>query len=147
MKLPRHRPTTTRPPVRARAFTLLEVMFAVVVFATATVAILALVSQSLDNARRLQRPPIYAEMFAAQVALTNQLVEGTMTGDLSDWLGDAGKGYTWTQEITEEQSNKLFRVDIVINKDNGKDPVSQASILLYSPQSPAGSLDGATVAR
>jgi len=137
---PRRRP-------RGEAFTLLEVMFAVVAFATATFAILALVSQTLDNARRLQRPPIYAEMLASQFCLTNQLLEGEQSGAMSDWLGDPGKGYTWDTVITEEQSNKLFRVDITITKDTAKEPISKASILLYSPQSPAGSLDGATVAR
>jgi type II secretion system protein I len=137
----------SRQPRRPRhdaAFTLLEVMFAVVVFATSTMAILALVSQSLDNARRLQRPPIYAEMLASQFCLTNQLLEGEQSGDMTQWLGDPGKGYNWDAVIAEEQSNKLFRVDIVIMKDNNKDPISKASILLFSPQSPAGTLDGAT---
>ena len=131
-------------PARGRAFTLLEVMFAVVAFAIATVSILALVSQSLDNARRLQRPPIYAEMLAAQISMTNQLLEGTSSGDLSDWLGDPGKGYTWTEDIAEEQSNKLFHVDITINKSDDKSVISQARVLFYKPQSPAGTLDGAT---
>ena len=137
-------PKNRRRSRRDHAFTLLEVMFAMVAFTTATLAILALVSQSLENARRLQRPPIYAEMLASQFCLTNQLLEGEQTGDMSEWLGESGKGYVWDTLITEEQTNKLFRVDIVIKKDNAPDPVSKATILLYSPQSPAGTLDGAT---
>ena len=81
------------PPQRG-GFSLLEVMFAVVAFCTATFAILALVSQSLDTARRLQRPMVDAGLVASQLSLTNKLVEGTESGDLGELLGDAYKGYT-----------------------------------------------------
>src|SRR5271154_5004825 len=74
-------------------FTILEVMIAVAVFFIGTFAILALVSQSLDNARRLQRPLVDAGMLASQLSLTNQLVEGTESGDAGDLLGDNYKGY------------------------------------------------------
>jgi Tfp pilus assembly protein PilV len=129
------------------AFSLLEVMIAIAVFFVAVFAILALVSQSLDNARRLQRPTIDAGLVAAQLSLTNSLVEGTESGDLGDLLGDAYKGYTYTQEIIESQSNKLFQVNLAIqHSGSDKSIVSQTSILFYRPQSPAGSMEGATVA-
>jgi Tfp pilus assembly protein PilV len=128
------------------AFSLLEVMIAIAAFFIAVFAILALVSQSLDNARRLQRPTIDAGLIAAQLSMTNSLVEGTSSGDLGDLLGDNYKGYTYTQEIIEAQSNKLFQVNLVIQHNGDQKPiVSQASVLFYRPQSPAGSLEGATV--
>src|SRR5258708_6047325 len=71
------------------AFSLLEVMIAIAVFFVGVFAILALVSQSLDNARRLQRPTIDAGLLAAQLSLTNKLVEGTESGNLGNLLGDA----------------------------------------------------------
>ena len=118
-------------------------MFAVVVFCTATLAILALVSQSLDNVRRLQRPPVDAGLLAAQLSITNRLVEGTSSGDLGQLLGDAYRGYTWTTDTEEEQSNKLFHVDIVIQRNNDdKSVVSAMSVLFYKPDSPPGHLDG-----
>ena len=58
------------------AFTLLEVMFAVIAFFTASFAILALVSTSFHNARSLQRPIVDAGELAAHLSQTNQLVEG-----------------------------------------------------------------------
>jgi hypothetical protein len=82
-----------------RAFSLLEVMFAVVAFCTASFAILALVSQSLDHARRLQRPMIDAGLVAAELSLTNKCIEGTASGDLGKLLGDAYRGYTWDYAI------------------------------------------------
>jgi type II secretory pathway pseudopilin PulG len=131
-----------------RAFTLLEVMFAVVAFSTATFAILALVSNSLGNARRLQRPMVDAGVLAGELSQTNQLVEGVVSDDLGNQLGRAYQGYKWTRDIREAQTNKLFQADFIIQNNSGDKPVvSKMSILLFRPNSPAGSLDGATVAR
>ena len=127
-------------------FTLLEVMFSVIVFCTATFSILALVSQSLDEARRLQRPMVDTSMVASVLSLTNKLTEGTESGDLGDVLGDSYKGYTYTYQIQEAQTNKLFEVDVVLQNPNNA-VISTGSYLFYRPLSPAGSLDGATVAR
>ncbi|MGB7769968.1 MAG: type II secretion system protein [Verrucomicrobiia bacterium] len=128
-----------------RAFTLIEVMFAVVAFAIAMFAILTLVSNSLADARRLQRPMVDAGEVASWLSQTN-LVEGTHTENLGDLLGTTYASYSCTYDIEEVQSNKLFRVDFIIQSDSGDKPVvSQMSILLFSPNSPPGILDGATV--
>jgi hypothetical protein len=131
-----------------RAFTLLEVMFAMVAFCTATFVILTLVSQSLANARRLQRPMVDTGVLAAEYSQTNRIVENLTSGNLDELLGNAYQGYTWTRDIHEVQTNKLFQVDFIVQSDYGNKPVlSKMSILLFRPDSPAGSLDGATVAR
>jgi len=135
-----------RVQTKARGFTLLEVMFAVIAFCTATVAILALVSQSLEEARHLQRPMIDTGLVASALSLTNKMVEGSFSGDLDDLLGDSYKGYTYSGVVNEVQTNKLFEMDIAIQSGN-QTVVSQGSYLFYVPASPAGSLDGATVAR
>ena len=127
-----------------RAFSLLEVMFALTAFCMAGFAILALVSNSLSNARRLQRPMVDAGALAGELSQTNQLVEGPGSGNLDRLLGDTYQGYTWTHEIREAQTNKLFQVDFIVQGASGDRPVSKMSILLFRPNSPAGSLDGAT---
>lgn len=136
---------TDRLRTARRAFTLLEVMFAMVAFCTATFVILALVSNSLANARRLQRPMVDAGVLAAELSQTNQLIEGVKSGDLGDSLGNSYQGYTWTRDVEEVQTNKLFQVDFIVQSDSVDKPVvSKMSILLFRPNSPAGSLDGAT---
>jgi hypothetical protein len=131
-----------------RAFTLLEVMFAVAAFCMATFAILALVSNSLSNARRLQRPMVDAGAVAGELSLTNQIVEGSKSGDMNEFLGKSYQGYTWTIYKQEVQTNKLFQVDFIVQSpDAGRPVVSKMSILLFRPNSPAGSLDGATTKR
>lgn len=125
-----------------RAFSLLEVMIASAIFFLAVFAILGLVSASLSNARRLQRPQVDASPVLAQFASTNILVEGVYDGDLSEFLGDAYREYRWTAEITEVETNKLFNVRCIVQPTFGKEVISDLSTLLFRPDSPAGSLDG-----
>ncbi len=80
-----------------------------------------------------------AGLVASELSLTNKCVEGRETGDLGELLGDDYKGYTWTADTVEERSNKLFRVDIAINRDEAGHPViSQMSVLFYRPESLRG---------
>jgi hypothetical protein len=128
---------------RRGAFTLMEVMIAIAIFFMSVFVILALVSQSLANARRLQRPIVDAAMIASELSLTNQIVEENQSGD----FGDAYPGYTWTADINEVQTNKLFQVDYVVQRSDSKEVMQKMSVLFFRPQSPAGSLDGATVTK
>jgi hypothetical protein len=133
----------------ATAFTLMEVMIAIGVFCIGVFAILSLVANVMHGARLLDKPMVDASAIASEIAQTNSFVEATgLTGDLSDFLGDTYKGFTYTYDITEEQSNKLFRIDLVLQSPaSGRPVISKMSVLFYRPQSPAGTLDGATVAR
>jgi Tfp pilus assembly protein PilV len=128
---------------RRRAFSLLEVMIAIAIFFMSTFVILSLISSALANARRLQRPMVDAAMIASELSLTNQLVEQRQSGD----FGEAYPGYNWTADITEAQTNKLFRVDYVVQRDDDKAVMQKMSVLFFRPQSQAGSMDGATVAK
>jgi hypothetical protein len=131
-----------------RAFSLLEVMVAIGIFFMAVFAILGLVSSSLANARRLQRPLVDASAVASWFSLTNQIVEGPMSGNMSEFLGKAYQDYTWWYEPIEVGSNHLYQVDFkVYGPGPGKPVVSEISALFFSPGSPAGSLDGATTQR
>lgn len=131
-------------PTRARrAFSLIEVMIAIGIFFLATFAILGLISSSLANARRLQRPLVDASALLSQMSLTNKLVEGTYSGNLGDALGRAYADYRWTGEIIEVGSNKLFQADFIIQPARGgNEVISRVTTLFYRPQSDPGSLDG-----
>jgi Tfp pilus assembly protein PilV len=133
-------PNTTQPALRA--FSLLEVMIAIGILFMGTFAILGLISTSLANARRLQRPMVDASAVVSQIAMTNKLVEGVYSGNLSELLGKPYAEYKWTGEIREVQSNRLFQVDVVIQTTRSRDIISRNTSLLYRPESPPGSLDG-----
>ena len=132
---PRRRPSL-------RAFSLIEVMIAIGILFMGTFAILSLVSSSLANARRLQRPMVDASAVISQIAMTNKLVEGVYSGNLGELLGKPYADYKWTGEIVEVSSNKLFQADVVIQNVRGSEIISRNTTLLFRPDSPPGSLDG-----
>lgn len=126
-----------------RAFTLLEVMIATALLFMGIFAILGLVSGALANARRLQRPLVDASALVSQLSLTNQLIEGTYSGNLADMLGKSYQDYRWMGEVREVGSNHLYSADFVIQYAHGNAQIlSRTSTLFYRPQSPPGSLDG-----
>ena len=128
-----------------RAFTLLEVMIAIGILFIGTFAILSLISSSLNNVRRMQKPLVDASALLSQLSLTNQLAEGSDAGNLGDVLGKDYKNFRWTSEIVEVGSNRLFEVDFKIynvSAYNSREVLSETTTLFYRPQSPPGSLDG-----
>jgi len=125
-----------------KAFTLMEVMVATGIFFMAVFAILALVSSSLEHARRMQRPMVDAGIPAGELSLTNKLVEGEQSGD----FGQTYPGYSWAAKITEVQTNRLFQVDYQVLNGN-REVIQKMSVQFFRPLSPAGSMDGATVIR
>ncbi len=127
-----------------RAFTLLEVMIAMGILCVGTFAILSLISSSLVNVRRLERPLVDASALVSQLSLTNKISEGTYSGNLSEVLGKGYDEYKWTGEITEVGSNRLFQADFIIQFANGRsrDVLSRTTTLFFRPQSDPGSLDG-----
>lgn len=129
-------------PARPSGFTLIEVMIALGVFFLATFAILGVVTNGIANARRLQRAPVDAGVLAAQLSITNKLVEGSSSGNLGELLGRDYQEYDWLCDIQEIQTNKLFQIDYAIVTRRSQEVVSKVSFLMYSPLSEAGSMDG-----
>lgn len=128
-----------------RAFTLLEVMIAIAIFFAASFAILGLISSSLNNVRRLQKPTVDATPVLAIWSATNSLVEGHYNGSLGDanLLGKGYRDYNWDLDVVEIESNHLYSLDCKITPSNGRqDVISHMSTVCYKPLSPPGTLDG-----
>ena len=79
-------------------------------------------------------------VLAATLSLTNQLIEGSESGDFKDLCGDLYRDYSWGRDVYEVGSNGLFRVDFYVINDKraGAEP-AKMSVMLYRPQSPPGS--------
>jgi hypothetical protein len=125
------------------AFTLMEVMIAGGILFMCLFAILALVANTLSNARALQRAPVDAGVLAAEAFLSQKLGEGSDSGDFEDLYPD----YRWIAEtnLYLSDTNGLFQVDLaVLRRSGGRDRavVSHMSILLYRPDSPSGMTPG-----
>ena len=120
-----------------RAFTLIEVMIAMGIFAIGIFAILELVATNLRNARRIQNAKVDAGLVIADLYQTNKLVEGIEEGD----FGDLYKNFKWRSSIQQVETNGLFQVDFVIIHPNGAEEVN-LSTQLWRPDSTAGSSFG-----
>ena len=115
------------------AFTLIEVMIACGIFFIAVFAILALVSQTLRNARALRHIPVDAGMVAAQfLGKTNRMTLGTDSGDFGNIYPDC----SWETDTEEAGTNGLVQVDIVVRRRGQQEPVDKLSIFVFDPTLP-----------
>jgi len=113
----------------ARAFTLLEVMIALMIFFMAIFAILGPVTRSLGAARSLQQKFPDIDALGAEVIMTmktNKLEEGSVDGD----FGDLYPGYTWRRDINLKATNGLFQVDFIIQSSRGRQRVEWTNSIL-----------------
>lgn len=121
------------------AFTLIEVMIALMIFFAAVFTILGVVSNALRNARVLQRKTVDAGLVAAQsffiTSTTNKVYEGIETGDFDKDYPD----YEWTTDTYEYATNGLYQVDIVVQQKSGGQVISKTAIFVFNGNSP-GSL-------
>ena len=114
------------------AFTLIEVMIACGIFFMCTFAILALVANTLRNARGLQRGEVDAGMAASQIfelLKTNKQPDLSGSGD----FGDAYPDFSYAFQCGEYQTNGLLQVDIVVNRRGARQPADQLRIWVYNP--------------
>jgi Tfp pilus assembly protein PilV len=114
-----------------RGFTLLEVALAMGLFFAMVFILLQITSTNLRIARALQHTTVDASSLAAEIALTNQLYEGTDSGD----FGDLHPGYEWRREITQVATNGLFEVRFEIYQGRQSEPDSELVVLLFRPES------------
>lgn len=126
----RHAQLVSHRPAIA-AFTLLEVMIAMAIFFIVTFAILNVVVQSLAAARALQIRHPDAGMLAAQLSLTNCLVEGSESGDFEDLFPNS----YWERAITPAGSNSLWLVEFAVfdRSGKGKTAAETMSVLMFKP--------------
>jgi len=126
------------------AFTLLEVMFAMLIFSVAIFSILELSTRSLNIARSLQNTSVDPAMIAAEYAAQEELEEG---GD-SGTFGDAYPNASWESIVTEivgedGEGTGLFQVDIRVHERVGDRSVAtDMTVVLFRPPTGAAGIGG-----
>jgi hypothetical protein len=149
--LPKHQtPNTKCQSCFRHAFTLLEVMIASGIFFMATFAILALVAQTLRNARALERNEANAGMAAAliyDIVKTNRSDTGAGSGDFGNVFPEYSFEYEWhpsdlgpvtqtgsaTMPAVAGQAPSLLEVDVVLNRRGSKLPADSLVFLVFNP--------------
>ncbi|HLX69824.1 MAG TPA: prepilin-type N-terminal cleavage/methylation domain-containing protein [Verrucomicrobiae bacterium] len=122
-----------------RGFTLMEVMIACGILFMCLFGILALVSNSLRNARALQQHKsvdagTVASMIYVALANTNSVTEGEIPVDLSDTL----PGYKCFSTLTQIGSNGLCQVDFEVQRNNTLEV--QSHFLIFLPNMKQGGI-------
>jgi Tfp pilus assembly protein PilV len=110
------------------AFSLIEVMIATTIFFVAMFSILGVLSTGLHAAAILRNNGPTAGMAVAALTLTNQLEEGSESGD----FGEIYPNYTWGLNKREIATNGLFQVDVTVLHSGQF--YSSMSILLYKKE-------------
>ena len=120
-----------------RAFTLLEVMIAVGILFMCLFAVLALTSNSLASARKLQQHRTIdtgsvAGMIYVQLVNTNQVAEGPLDVDLEEMY----PGCKCDADLTQIASNGLCQVDFLVQRNQHLEV--QSHFLIYLPNMKQG---------
>jgi hypothetical protein len=125
---------------RARAgFTLLEVMIAVGVLFMCLFAVLALLTNSLASARRLQThrdidTGSIAGLIYVQLANTNSLNEGPVDVDLEEMF----PGCKCTADLTQVGTNGLCQVDFDVERNQKLE--AQSHFFIFLPNMKLGGI-------
>ncbi len=138
------RPLRPRSPF---AFTLLEVMIACGIFFMATFAILALVSQTLRNARALQRGEVDAGMAASLVyetLKTNRQENGSISGDFGETYRDFSWEANWDVDWEGGATNNLLKAEITVRRHDLQKPYDHMTIWIYAPNARSALAAGPT---
>jgi len=134
---------------RRCAFTILEVMIALAIFFACTFGILALVSQSLRQARALRPINMDARSAITLLSLTNQLTEGPIPPEIVEAFQRENPDFALMGEIRQVGTNGLFQVDFVVGGGSSGYERSaitmNSSVLLFRPRSQQSTRLGPTI--
>jgi hypothetical protein len=122
-----------------RAFTLLEVMIAVGILFMCLFGVMALLSNSLVSARKLQQhrtidTGTVAGMIYVQLINTNQVVEGSVDVDLNEMY----PGCKCDAQLTEIATNGLCQIDFLVERNQRLE--LQSHFLMYLPNLKQGGI-------
>ena len=107
---------------RARGFTLVEVLVALVIVALGMGAALAALSGAADGASRM-RERMFAQWIAFNQISTARLArQMPAVGTSSDKIPDFANGrWKWTQTVTQLDTPGIYRIEVKVRRDDGAD--------------------------
>jgi Tfp pilus assembly protein PilV len=129
-----------------RAFTLMEVMIAVMILFMCLFAVMALLTNSLRSARMLQQhrgldAATINGLVYVQLSNTNQVSEGEQRIELDDELFP---DYRFNPQpmVTEIGTNGLAQIDLVVQRRSDNETELKTSFLMFLPTLRRGGLGG-----
>jgi general secretion pathway protein I len=123
--------TTSRS--RESGFTLLEVMVALAVIATAFTALLSLHVRNLETIARenaFSRSLLLAETLAAEAELEGYPDLGTSRGDFATKLSGEAAGFTWERNVREWMLPGTREITIRVVPPRGDESASELTLFV-----------------
>lgn len=123
--------TTSRS--RESGFTLLEVMVALAVIATAFTALLSLHVRNLETIARenaFSRSLLLAETLAAEAELEGYPDLGTSRGDFATKLSGDAAGFTWERNVREWMLPGTREITIRVVPPRGDESASELTLFV-----------------
>lgn len=118
----------TRTPRRYRAFTLIEVVVALVVVSLGMLAVIQAVGQTASNGGYLRDKTI-AHWVAMNRLTEARLQKGAPKIDkTSDEVEMAGRRWKWTMNVTQTPVETIRRIDISVRPADAREDSSLASV-------------------
>lgn len=121
------------PPPNA-AFSLIEVMIAILVLGVALVALTRGITTALESSKESEQATTAALFAAGQIETLR--AEGDLENGETD--GDCGAGlkaYRWKQTITDADIDGLHNVDVVVERAQNNQEIYELKTLLFEPSS------------
>ena len=129
-----------RRTMRSAAFTLIEVMVALLLFFMAIFTVLSLLANSLKQARLLQKKTTDCGPLATLMTMTNRLYDGAIPSEVIEQFEEMYPDYSADGECIQI-TNGLWEVRLVVlDRRGGKGPEADMTIYLYDQNSAQGSL-------
>jgi len=121
--------THANTPERARGFTLIEVLAALVIVALGMMGAIEAVSQSARNGMYL-RDKTFAHWIAMNIITDRRLQANPPdVGETSDEVDFAGRRWKWTLQVTQTQLPSMRRMDVLVRV---KDAPADSSLVKVS---------------
>ena len=118
---------------RSGGFTLIEVMVALAVVATAFTALLSLHVSNLETVARenaFSRSLLLAETLAAEAQLEGYPDLGTTRGDFSSKMPGNAEGFTWKREVREWMLPGTREITIEVVPPRGEESASELTLFV-----------------
>ena len=126
-------------PRRQSAFTLIEVMVALVIVSLALAAVAASMGQMIDTANTM-RDRTFASWIAqnkiAEMRLAGVIPE---VGESSGEVDFANTSWAWTAEVSETGVENLLKVDVTVSYAGFEDSIRQVTGFIGEPIAPGQS--------
>ncbi|HYM34466.1 MAG TPA: type II secretion system minor pseudopilin GspI [Steroidobacteraceae bacterium] len=116
------------PRIKARGFTLIEVLVALAIVSIGMLVVIQTVSQTANNSSYLRDKTIAHWVAMNQLTLMRLNPTVPTTGTSSDESEMAGQRWRWSAAVTQTAIDSMFRIDVTVRPADSEGDSQLASV-------------------